>query len=112
MDEKGRPEFYRLRQDMIDLGGDYALYNQHGELVGDLDGKVLSIGGKWKCKVKEGYNSKKLTTVMKLFAGMIVFNRDCRLHMKALYKAMRSGKLDPKLERQEGDLYMNPRRVR
>ncbi len=112
MDEKGKPEFYRLRRDVINFGGDYALYNQHGELVGDLDGKVLSIGGKWKCKVKEGYNSKKLTTVMKLFAGMIVFNRDCLQHMQSLYRGIRSGKLDPKLERQEGDLYMNPRRVR
>jgi hypothetical protein len=29
-----------------------------------------------------------------------------------LYKAIRSGKLEPKLERQEADLYMNPRRTR
>jgi hypothetical protein len=112
MDEKGKPEFYRLRRDVINLGGDYTLYNQTGEMVGHLDGKVLSIGGKWKCKVKDGYNSKRLTTVMKLFAGMIVFNGDCRRHMKRLYRDIRAGRLEPKLERQEADLYMNPRRVR
>ena len=112
MDEKGKPEFYRLRRDVINLGGDYTLYDQKGEMAGHLDGKVLSIGGKWKGKVKDGLASKRLMTVMKLFAGMIVFNGDCRRHMKALYRDIRAGRIDPKLERQETDLYMNPRRVR
>ena len=112
MDEKGKPEFYRFRRDVINLGGDYTLYDQKGEMVGHLDGKVLSIGGKWKCKVKDVNASKRLLTVMKLFAGMIVFNGDCRHHMKRLYKDIRAGRIDPKLERQEADLYLNPRRVR
>ncbi len=46
IDEKGQPEFYRLRRDFINLGGDYSLINQRGEVVGYLDGKVFSIGGK------------------------------------------------------------------
>ena len=112
MDEKGKPEFYRLRRDVFNFGGDYTLYDQRGVMVGHLDGKVLSIGGKWKVKVKDMHASKRLMTVMKLFAGMIVFNGDCRRHMKRLYKDVLSGKIDPKLERQEADLYMNPRRVR
>ena len=112
MDEKGKPEFYKLRRDVINLGGDYTLYDQKGEMVGHLDGKVLSLGGKWKCKVKDMHASKRLLAVMKLFAGMIVFNGDCRRHMKQLYKDIKRGKIDPKLERQEADLYMNPRRVR
>jgi hypothetical protein len=112
MDEKGKPEFYRFRRDVINLGGDYTLYDQKGEMVGHLDGKVFSIGGKWKCKVRDGHASKRLLTVMKLFAGMIVFNRDCRLHLKHLYREIRAGRIDPKLERQEADLYMNPRRMR
>jgi hypothetical protein len=112
IDEKGQPEFYRLRRDVINLGGDYTLYNQRGENVGHLDGKVFSIGGKWKGKVQDGPSSKRLLTVMKLFAGMIVFNGDCRRHMKSLYRDIQAGRIDPKLERQEADLYMNPRRVR
>ena len=112
MDEKGKPEFYRLRRDVINLGGDYTLYDQRGENIGHLDGKVFSIGGKWKGKVKEGVASKRLLTVMKLFAGMVVFNGECRRHMKALYRDINAGRIDPKLERQEADLYMNPRRVR
>ena len=50
--EDGKPVFFRLRRDFIDLGGDYTLYNQHNQPVGFLDGKVFSIGGKWKGRVK------------------------------------------------------------
>ena len=39
-------------RDFIDLGGDYTLYNQHNQAIGTLDGKVFSIGGKWKGRVK------------------------------------------------------------
>jgi len=49
---------------------------------------------------------------MKLFAGMLIFNSDSRRHMKRLHRDVLRGKIKPKIERQEGDLYMNPRRVR
>ena len=32
--EDGKPEFYRLRRDFIDLGGDYTLYNHHNQAIG------------------------------------------------------------------------------
>jgi hypothetical protein len=111
IDSKGNPEFYRLKRAFINLGGDYSLIDQNGETVGYLDGKVFSIGGKWKCQIRKGAD-KRLTTVMKLFGSMMVFNGDCRRHMKRLYKGIMSGKLKPQLDRQEADLYMNPRRVR
>ena len=46
--EDGKPTFYRLKRDFIDLGGDYTLYNHHNEKIGRLDGRVFSIGGYWK----------------------------------------------------------------
>jgi len=79
--------------------------------VGYLDGKVFSIGGKWKGRIKSGAD-KRLKTVMKLFGAMMIFNTDCRHHMKRLYKDMRRGKVKPTLDRQEADLYTNPRRMR
>lgn len=111
VDNAGRPEFYRLKRAFINLGGDYALIDQRGETVGYLDGKVFSIGGKWKGKIKAGAD-KRLMTVMKLFGAMMVFNADCRRHMRRLYKGVSAGKVKPDLDRQEVDLYMNPRRVR
>jgi len=111
IDSKGQPEFYRLQRDLISLAGDYSLIDQRGETVGYLDGKVFSIGGKWKCRVKSGAD-KRLMTVLKLFGSMMVFNGDCRRHMKQLYKGMLAGTVKPQLDRQEADLYMNPRRVR
>jgi hypothetical protein len=112
IDDQGKPEFYRLKRDVIDIGGDFSLYDHRGEMVGHLDGKLLSLGGKWKGRVKAGHADKRLLTVMKLFGGMMIFNGDCRRHMKRLWKDVVSGKVQPHLERQEADLYRNPRRVR
>lgn len=106
------PQFYRLKRDLIDWGTDYTLYNQRDEIVGYLDGKMFSIGGKWNGKVKSGHADRRLMTVMKLFGGMMIFNPDCRRHLAQLYRDVMAGKIMPKIERQEADLYMNPRRVR
>jgi hypothetical protein len=110
--EGGKPQFYRLRRDFIDLGGDYTLYDHRNEAVGRLDGKVFSIGGKWYGHVHPDHANPRLLTVLKLFSGMLIFNPDCRRHMRRLARDVRCGTYVPKLEKQESDLYMNPRRVR
>jgi hypothetical protein len=110
--DDGKPSFYRLRRDFIDLGGDYTLYNQRNENIGKLDGRVLSIGGYWKGSVKTEYADPRLLVVLKLFCGMSIFGGDLRRHLKSLVRDISRGKLSPKLEKQEADLYMNPRRVR
>ena len=112
IDDKGKPEFYRLKRDLIDIGGDFTLYDHRDQMVGHLDGKIFSLGGKWKGRVKAGHADKRLLTVLKLFGGMMIFNADCRRHMRRLWKDVMSGKVQPHLERQEADLYMNPRRTR
>jgi hypothetical protein len=108
----GVPEFFRLKRDFINLGGDYTLYDQHDQEIGHLDGKVFSIGGKWKGKVRREYADRRLLTVLQMFSAMQIFNGDCRRHMRRLWKDVRKGKVEPKIERQEADLYMNPRRIR
>jgi hypothetical protein len=108
----GEPQFYRLRRDVIDLGGDYTLYSHRNEAVGRIDGKVFSIGGKWYGRVHPEHANPRLLTVLKLFCGMLIFNGDCRRHMRRLARDVRAGRYAPKIEKQEADLYMNPRRVR
>jgi hypothetical protein len=110
--EDGKPEFYRLRRDFIDLGGDYTLYNHHNRAIGTLDGRVFSIGGHWKGRVKAEHADPRLMIVLKLFCGMLIFNADARRHMRRLSRDIAAGKYTPTLEKQEADLYMNPRRVR
>jgi hypothetical protein len=110
--EDGKLRFFRLRRDLIDFGGDYTLYNHQNQAIGKLDGKVFSIGGKWHGRVKSEFADPRLLIVLKLFCGMLIFNDEARRHMRALARAVRSGKYTPKLEKQEADLYMNPRRVR
>jgi hypothetical protein len=109
---EGRPVFYRFRRDMLALGGDYTLYDQQGNKVGDIDGSVFTLGGHWHGRVKTGVHDKRLLAVMKLFTACIIFNRGTRRHVKALFGELQAGRLDPKLEKQEHDLYLNPRRVR
>jgi hypothetical protein len=110
--EEGQAQFYRLRRDIFALGKDYTLYDQTGRVVGVLDGKLLSIGGKWKGAILKEGSDKRLKMVLKLFCAMLIFNNGARRHVKSLYRQVRAGKLVPKIEKQEADLYMNPRRVR
>ena len=110
--EDGKPRFYRLKQDLIALGTDYSLYDEQGRKIGLLDGKLLTIGGLWKCKVKAEHAEPRLMAVLKLFVGLLVFNRPARRHIRTLARDLAAGRIQPKIERQEGDLYMNPRRVR
>ena len=109
---EGRPVFYRLRRDFFAVGGDYTLYDQQGNAVGHLDGSILTLGGRWHGRVKTGLHDKRLLAVLKVFCAVIIFNGGSRRHIKSLFAELRAGRLDPKLERQENDLYMNPRRTR
>ena len=110
--EDGQLDFYTLRRDVFAFGKDYTLRDQTGRVVGMLDGLVLSLGGKWRGRVLRDHKDKRLLMVLKLFCGMLPFNNGCRRHVGSLYSAVHAGRLVPKLERQEADLYMNPRRTR
>jgi hypothetical protein len=110
--DDGKPRFFRLRRDLINFGGDYTLYDHHNQNIGKLDGKVFSIGGKWKGRVRSEAADPRMLIVLKLFCGMLIFNDETRRHMRRLARDVLAGKYEPKLEKQEADLYMNPRRVR
>ena len=110
--EDGELAFYTLRRNIIAFGQDYTLTDHTGRVVGHLDGKLLSLGGRWRGRVLRDHKDKRLLMVLKLFCGMLPFNRGCRRHVKSLYQGVHSGRVIPKLERQEADLYMNPRRTR
>jgi hypothetical protein len=112
LDEARQPQFYRLRRDWFDLAGDYTLYNHRNEVVGRLDGRLFTLGGYWRGRVHPDHANPRLLAVLKLFCGMLVFNRHCRRHVRRLVRDVRAGRLAPRIEKQEADLYMNPRRVR
>jgi hypothetical protein len=103
---------FRICQDLIRFGDDYTLYNAKGDVIGHLDGAVFSLGGRWRCRVKKEYADPRMLSVLKLFTGMLVFNDDCRAHVRRLAGQVRAGTHAPRIEKQEADLYMNPRRVR
>ena len=110
--DAGKPEFYRLRRDLIDFGGDFTLYNERNQKIGRINGSVFTMGGFWKGRVMDEHANPRLMMVLQLFCGMLAFNRGVKKHMRTLSRDVASGKHVPKLEKQEADLYMNPRRVR
>jgi hypothetical protein len=110
--DDGKPVFYRLKRDVFDLAGDYTLYDERDRTIGRLDGRLLTIGGYWRGRVRTDHADKRLVMMLQLFCGMLVFNRGVRRHVRDLARGVRSGRIEPKLEKQEADLYMNPRRVR
>jgi len=110
--EDGNLQFYRIRQDFFRFGDDYSIYDSHNKCIGRLDGAFFSISGKWRCRLKQEYASKPMLDVLKMFAGMLIFNNRCRRHIKRVARQVKQGKMTPQLEPQEVDLYMNPRRTR
>ena len=111
MDE-GEPRFFRLRRSLINLGGDYTLLDERGRSIGYLNGRFVTLTGHWSGSVRAEHASARLLMVLQMFCGMLVFNRGARRHVRNLYREVLAGKHVPKLQRQESDLYMNPRRVR
>ena len=84
--EDDKLDFYYLRRDIFALGQDYTLYDQHDRPIGNLDSKILSLGGKWRGRVLREHKDKRLLMVLKLFCGMLLFNRGCRKHIKQTYQ--------------------------
>jgi len=107
-----RPEFYRLRRNWVSIGDDYILYDEHDRQIGKLNGRILNLGGKWKVEIDEDQADPRLDMVLQLFCAMLKFNDACRHHLEDLISGLHRGKLVPKLETQETDMYLNPRRVR
>jgi len=108
----GQPLFYRLKRDFINLGGDYTLYDQQGRKVGHLDGKIFSIGGKWKGKVKVEHADRRLLSVLQLFSAAQIFNGQTRRYIRRLWRDVGKGRIKPVIDAQEAELYKNPRRIR
>jgi len=107
----GEARLYRLRQDWIDIGGDYTLYDQTGAKAGTLNGHIFDIGGRWDVTIAAGQPAQP-ATVLQLVSAMLKFNSAARRHVDRLTHDVSSGAMKLALEKQEADLYLNPRRPR
>jgi hypothetical protein len=105
-----RPHFYRLRRDWISIGQDYSLYDEKGERVGHLNGRVLNLGGRWDVRVREDHDNSRLNGTLQLFCGMLRFRAPVERHIRTLAREIKRGTIDPRMEAHEADLYLNPRR--
>ncbi|MFT4080358.1 hypothetical protein [Rhodomicrobium sp.] len=109
--EGGEARFYRLRQDWINFGGDYTLYDQTGARIGHLNGHVFHMAGRWDVTL-DGAPSTLLATTLQLICGMLKFNGAARRHVGRVVRGVRQGAISLAIDKQEADLYLNPRRPR
>lgn len=107
-----QPRYYRLRQNLLSIGQDYSLYDERNKRIGYIDGKLVSIGGRYKVKLRADHDDSKLVMALQLFCTMLRFNKRCRAHVDHMADELHKGRLDSGLETNEKDLYMNPRRTR
>lgn len=103
------PKFYKLRQRLLSIGRDYALYDQTDRRIGYLDGKLMNVGGLWKVRLKREHDDPQLAATLQLFCGMLRFNKAARAHIDRLSEDVRAGRVESDLDRYEKDLYSNPR---
>ncbi len=106
------PRFYRLRRNMIAIGRDYSLFDDQGRKIGNLDHRVINLGGSWKVKVDASQSYAKLETVLQIFCAMLRFNGQARRHVRREIEQVSRGRAVRQLDHQERDLYLNPRRRR
>ncbi len=107
----GEARLYRLRQDWIDFGGDYTLYDQTGAKAGRLEGHFFDVAGRWDVTIGAGQPAQ-LATVLQLVSAMLKFNHAARRHVGRVTQGVAAGALKLALAKQEADLYLNPRRPR
>ncbi|MGB9024849.1 MAG: hypothetical protein WA384_16865 [Rhodomicrobium sp.] len=107
--EDGEARLYRLRQDWIDLGGDYTLYGQTGAKIGRLNGHLFTAAGRWDVTI-DGGQPAHLAPVLQLVGAMLKFNHAARRHVGRITQGVSAGAMKLALEKQEADLYLNPRR--
>lgn len=112
IETKTGPRFYTLRENLFTIGADYSLHDEQNRKIGHLDQKVFNLGGAWIVKLDKAHSNRKLETVLEMFCTMLKFNRASRKHIRQLDRKIREGKIPPKLNHREVDLYYNPRRRR
>ncbi len=109
---KSGPRFYKLRRNVFALGSDYSIYTEKGRKIGEVDSKVVNLGGAWMMKIDPAYSDKKLEAVLELFCATLKFKGEARRHIRRLTRLVQGGKLVPDLTHNEADLYENPRKHR
>jgi hypothetical protein len=107
----GEARLYTLRQDWIDIGGDYTLYDQTGAKAGRLEGHFFDVAGCWDVSIEAGQPAH-LVPVLQLASAMLKFNHAARRHVGRVTQRVTAGAWKLALAKQETDLYLNPRRLR
>lgn len=107
---KKTSRFYTIKRHLFSFGSDYSVYNQKGQKIAVLDHQVLNLGGAWMLRLDPQHYDKTLEAVLELFCAILKFNRAGRKHVSSMTEQVFRGRVQPDLDHDEEDLYLNPRR--
>lgn len=108
-------EVRRLKIDdnRFTLSDNFYIKDINNNIIAEIDGKALNIGGKYEIKIydKDLVKEKLFYQTIILFAAVIEFLDGVEAHLKLIMARMKKGE-KLKLSHHEQEFYLNPRRRR
>ena len=113
VDDEGNSWGFIIDDRRMSFGSDWEIKDMQDNTIGEIDGKVLDLGGKFKVRIfdeKLG-KDKVFNTVLALFAAVLRYTDDLYNTLQKVEEKVAEGAV-LKLEDNEANLYQNPRRLR
>ncbi|RMG31059.1 MAG: hypothetical protein D6732_15225 [Methanobacteriota archaeon] len=113
-DEKDEIHIFRIEEDRLTLGKDWAIYNQSENKIGEIDGSKFNIGGKYTIRLdKEQHDlPDELENCLIAFAGANRFLEDIEKRIEEKLDQLKKEEMPLKVDSNEMALYRNPRMLR
>jgi hypothetical protein len=113
LDDDGNSRGFIIDDRRMAFGSDWEIKDLQDNTIGEIDGKILDLGGKFKVRIFDGTlaNDKVFNTVLALFAAVLRYTDGLYNILRKVEEKVAEGAV-LKLEDNEANLYQNPRRLR
>ena len=110
-------DIFEINEKLFTLGSDWVVRRQNApkkEIVAELDGKILNIGGKVEIRIydEELAKNRIFRMLLILFAAMTKFHKKVKKKINEVKKQLMRGEIVIKPTHQELELMRNPRSIR
>ncbi|MHA1839888.1 MAG: hypothetical protein ACTSYO_08055 [Candidatus Ranarchaeia archaeon] len=112
IDAQGKIKGFIIDDKRLNIGSDWQVKDSQGNIVADIDGKILNIGGRFDIKIYDSMLAadKNFYLLIILFAATLRYEEKLRKTIQNTLKHVSNGG-EIRLEESEADLYQNPRKL-